>query len=105
MFVVGCRPDLVVAEKTSFKHFLVLGPAFRNGRTGPLLRWSGFWGSWMDTNITGAERASHSLFFIQIFLGNIILRYLMRANFVAVTRPTIFHATYDVGFERVSLLD
>ena len=59
----------------------------------------------MDTNLTGAERASHSLFFIQIFLGNIILRYLMRANFLLVSAPSVFHTNYYVSFERVSLLD
>jgi len=54
---------------------------------------------------TGAEKASHSLFFIQIFLWNIILRYLMGANFVLVSPPSVFHTSYYFSFERVSLLD
>ena len=58
-----------------------------------------------DTNLTGAERASHSLFFIQIFLGNIILRYLMRVNFPLVSAPGVFHARHYVSFERVSFLE
>ena len=58
-----------------------------------------------DTNLTGAARASHSLFFIQIFLGNIILRYLMRVNFPLVSVPGVFHARHYVGLERVSFLE
>ena len=58
-----------------------------------------------DTNLTGAERASHSLFFIQIFLGNIILRYLMRVNFPLVIAPGVFHPRHYVSFERVSFLE
>ena len=103
MFVVGCRPDLVVAEKTSSKHFLVLGQHFGKGELGAasLVSISGLW---MDTNLTGAERASHSLFFIQIFLWNIILRYFMRANFLLVSPPSVFYTSYYFSFERVSLL-
>src|SRR5204862_2215395 len=56
------------------------------------------------TNLTGAERASHSLFFTQIFLGNIILRYLMRANFPLISAPSVFYARHYISFERVSLL-
>ena len=52
-------------------------------------------GLWKDPNLTGAERASHSLFFIQIFLGNVILRYLMRANFPSepepVSQPLVYY--------------
>src|SRR5437762_14086698 len=54
--------------------------------------------------LTGAERASHSLFFTQIFLGNIILRYLMRANFPLISAPSVFYARHYISFERVSLL-
>ena len=50
-------------------------------------------------------RASQSLFFIQIFLGNIILRYLMRANLPLISAPSVFHARHYVSFERVSLLE
>lgn len=38
-------------------------------------------GLWRATNLTAADRASHSLFLRPIFLGNIILRDLMRTNF------------------------
>jgi len=51
------------------------------------------------------QRASQSLFFIQIFLGNIILRYLMRANLPLISAPSVFHARHYVSFERVSLLE
>jgi len=44
-------------------------------------------------------------FFIQIFLGNIILRYLMRANFPLISAPGVFHARHYVSFERVSLFE
>src|SRR5437016_6912516 len=69
--------------------------------TRPHPHWSGLW---KDTNLTGAERASHSLFFTQIFLGNIILRYLMRANFPLISAPSVFYARHYISFERVSLL-
>ena len=55
--------------------------------------------------ILPAERASHSLFFIQIFLGNIILRYLMRANLLLVSVTSVFYARHCVSLERVSFLD
>ena len=42
--------------------------------------------------------------FIQIFLGNIILRYLMRANFPLISAPSVFYARHYISFERVSLL-
>jgi hypothetical protein len=82
----------------------VLGQHFGKGEraAASLVRISGLW---MDTNLTGAERASHSLFFIQIFLGYIILRYLMRANFTLLSASGVFHARYYVSFERVSLLE
>jgi len=51
------------------------------------------------------QRASQSLFFIQIFLGNIILRYLMRANLPLISAPSVFHARHYVSFERVSLFE
>jgi hypothetical protein len=51
------------------------------------------------------QRASQSLFFIQIFLGNIILRYLMRSNLPLISAPSVFHARHYVSFERVSLLE
>ena len=47
---------------------------------------------------TGAEKATHSLFLIQIFLGNIILRYLMSANFPLISAPSVFHARHYVSF-------
>jgi hypothetical protein len=43
--------------------------------------------------------------FIQIFLGNIILRYLMRANLLLVIVTSVFYARHCVGLERVSFLD
>ena len=69
--------------------------------TRPHPHWSGLW---KDTNLTGAERASHSLFFTQIFLGNIILRYLMRANSPLISALSVFYARHYISFERVSLL-
>src|SRR5260370_381352 len=50
------------------------------------------------------ERA-HSLLFIQIFAGNIILRHLVRANFLLISVPSVFHARHYVGLERVSFLE
>ena len=44
-------------------------------------------------------------FLIQIFLGNIILRYLMSANFPLLSAPCVFYARHYVGFERVSFLE
>jgi hypothetical protein len=52
-----------------------------------------------------AERTYHSLFFIQIFLGNIILWHLMRANFPFISAPGVFHARHYVSFKRVSLFE
>ncbi len=37
---------------------------------------------------------AHSLLFIQILAGNIILRHLMRANFPLVSVPGVFHALH-----------
>jgi hypothetical protein len=39
------------------------------------------------------------------FAGNIILRHLMRANFLLIRVPGVFHARHYVGLERVSLLE
>jgi len=55
---------------------------------------------WRATNLTGAERASHSLFLRRIFLGNILLRYLMRANFPLISARSVFQARHSVGFKR-----
>jgi hypothetical protein len=44
------------------------------------------------------------LLFFQIFAGNIILRHLMRANFLLVRVPGVFHALHHLGLERVSFL-
>src|ERR1035438_2640129 len=89
------------AEPSSLTRGLWLPTKGRTG-TRPQPRWSGLW---KETNLTGAERASHSLFFIQIFLGNIILRYLMRANLLLVSVTGVFYARHCVGLERVSFLD
>jgi hypothetical protein len=35
---------------------------------------------------------------IQIFLGNIILRYLMSANFPLISAPSVFYARHYVSF-------
>ena len=43
--------------------------------------------------------------FIQIFLGNIILRYLIRTNLLLVIVTSVFYARHCVGLERVSFLD
>src|SRR5271156_832359 len=48
--------------------------------------------------------SAHSLLFIQILAGNIILWHLMRANFPLVSVPGVFHALHRVGLERVSFL-
>src|SRR5438094_10103466 len=55
--------------------------------TRPHPHWSGLW---KDTYLTGAERASETLYFTQIFLGNRIIRYLMSANSSPITAPTLF---------------
>jgi hypothetical protein len=44
--------------------------------------------------LAGSERASHALIFIQILLGNIILRYLVRANLPLIGTPGMFHALH-----------
>lgn len=92
----------VLALDTTYWIPLPGGRESTGKQTRPRPRWSGLW---KDTNLTGAERASCSLFFIQIFLGNIILRYLMRANFPLISAPGVFHARHYVSFERVSLLE
>jgi hypothetical protein len=61
----------------------------------PRPRWLGLW---KNPNRTGAEKAGHSVFLIQIFLGNIILRYLMSANFSLISAPSVFYARPYVGF-------
>ena len=53
---------------------------------------------------TRGESFSLSIFY-QIFLGNIMLRYLMRANFPLISALRVFRARHYVSFERVSLLE
>ena len=48
---------------------------------------------------------AHPLLFIQIFAGNIVLRHLMRANFLFIGVPGVFHDRHYVGLERVSFLE
>ena len=48
---------------------------------------------------------SPRLFFFQILSWNIVLRYLVSANFLLVIVPSGFHAAYNVGLERVAFLD
>jgi hypothetical protein len=45
------------------------------------------------------------LLLVQIFVWNIVLWHLVRANFLLVGVPSAFHASHDVGLERVSFLD
>jgi hypothetical protein len=47
----------------------------------------------------------HSSLFVQISVGNIILRHLVRANFFLVSVASALHASHNVGLERVSFLD
>src|SRR5271156_1043722 len=49
--------------------------------------------------------SAHSLLFIQILAGNIILRNLMRVNFPLVSVPGVFHALHHIGLERVSFVE
>src|SRR6266853_4650667 len=43
------------------------------------------------------------LLFVQIFVGNIILGHLVRANFPLLSVPGAFHTSHYVSLERVSL--
>jgi hypothetical protein len=45
------------------------------------------------------------LLLVQIFVWNIVLWHLVRANFLLVGVSSAFHASHDVGLERVSFLD
>src|SRR5712692_6603377 len=47
----------------------------------------------------------YSLLFIQIFAGNIVLRHLVRANFLLISVPGVFDARHYVGLERVSFIE
>ena len=60
--------------------------------------------SWDGTNRAGAWKP-HSLIFVQIFVGNIILGHFMRVNFVLISVPCVFDARHYFGLERVSFLD
>src|SRR5207244_9368306 len=53
----------------------------------------------------GRGERAHSLLFIQIFAGNVILRHLVRENFLLISVPSVFHARHYVGLERVSFLE
>src|SRR6266566_9461975 len=53
--------------------------------------------------IEGTE--SNSLLFVQMFAGNIVLRHLMRANFLLISVPGVFHALHYVSLKRVSFLE
>ena len=65
-----------------------------------------FWHVEEELSWWGGEAASLiTLLFIQIFVGNIILRHLMRANLFLVSVTSVFHAHYCVGLERVSFLE
>jgi hypothetical protein len=45
------------------------------------------------------------LFFIQIFAGNIVFRYLVCANFLPLSVSRSLHTLHNVGLERVSFLE
>ena len=51
------------------------------------------------------EAAFHSLVFIAILTGNIILGHLVRANFAFVGVAGVLHTLHDLGFEGVSFLE
>src|SRR5664280_1960144 len=53
---------------------------------------------------TGVEKAGHPLLFIQIFARNIILRHLMRADFLLISVPCVFHALHHFALQRFSFL-
>ena len=44
------------------------------------------------------------LFFVQIFTGHIILRHLVRVNFLLISIISVFHPHHCVGFERIPFL-
>ena len=46
-----------------------------------------------------------ALFFVQIFARNIVLRHLVRANFLLVSVVSAFDTSHDVGFECIPFLD
>ena len=97
MFVVGCRLDLVAADWIRLPAGTESTGKHRNEAAASLA---------MAEGILPARReASHPLFFIQILLGNIILRYLVRANLPLIGAPGVFHALHYVSFKRVSLFE
>ena len=49
-----------------------------------------------------AEPSGHSLLFIQILLGNIILGYFVRPNSLFILIPGILHACHCLGLESVT---
>src|SRR5260370_27693153 len=57
----------------------------------------------VDTRNAQVNGISSPLFFIQIFAGNIILRHLLSADFVACVGG--LDARHNFSFERVSFLD
>jgi hypothetical protein len=54
-----------------------------------------------DCHLYRRGKAARSLLFVQIFAGNVVLRRLMRANFLTLSIPSVFHAHHYVGLERV----
>ncbi len=48
---------------------------------------------------------SRLLFFVQIFAGNVVLQYLVGANFLLVIIPIAFHTSHSDSLERVSFLE
>src|SRR5438445_4580617 len=58
-----------------------------------------------EYELYGREKVAYSLLFVQIFAGNIILRHLVRANFLLISVPGVFDARHYVGLERVSFIE
>ena len=48
--------------------------------------------------------SNRCLLFIQIFVGNVVLRHLMRSNF-SLIRVCGFYSTNHSGFERIAFLE
>jgi hypothetical protein len=60
----------------------------------------------VDNQLNAAEQPhTPRLLFVEIFARNIVLRDLVRANFLLVGVPSALHASHDVGLERVPFLD
>jgi len=57
-----------------------------------------------DESMAFKSSSCRCLLFIQIFVGNVVLRHLMRSNF-SLIRVCGFYSTNHSGFERIAFLE